>query len=83
MIQVHVRYVMICAAQRLRKTQMIHLSVGLLGTIAPLLEDLEGHNVFGVFVLALSDSAEEAVKHEVLKQVLTQTAGQHISGLQL
>lgn len=70
-----------CAAQRLRKTQMIHLSVGLLGVIAPLLEDLEGHSVFGVFVLTPSDSAEEPIKHEVLKQVFTPTASQHVIGL--
>ena len=57
---------------------MIHLSVGLLGTIVLLLDDLECHIVFGVFVLALSDSAEDAIKHEVLKQVLTPSAGQQV-----
>lgn len=59
---------------------MIHLS-GLLGVITPLLDDLEGHEVFGVSVLAPSDSAEAAVKYEVLKQVFTYTADQHIIGL--
>lgn len=66
-----------------RQTLRIYLSAGLLGVTGHLLEDLDGHGVFGIRHSALSDFAKAAAIPEAPKLVISDPAGQLVPGLEI
>lgn len=66
-----------CAAQDSERLSVIYLSVGSLGTMGCLLEDLDGREFLGVQVSAHGDFTEAAGEPEVLNLVGADVTMQH------